>query len=175
MTQEGSKAKPKPLALGKIRADFSQEGFPPASVADGTGALGWAIVPQTGKSHSIVFALREPLPPGQKGNVVVTLESKHAAEQHVLGRFRLSGTNLSGPLPLDGTPESIVKVLAVQPAKRTPQQVTELTTFFQNRDDEHRRLVKAVAEHPEPIDSRLLGAQDLSWALLNSTSFLFNH
>ena len=175
LMQEGAKGKPKALPLGQINADFSQEGFPPASIADNTGSLGWAIVPQTGKPHKLVFALHEPLPSGQKGALVVVLESKHPAEQHVLGRFRLSGTNATGSLPLDGLPGNITKILAMQPAKRSAEQVAELTTFFQNRDDEYRRLVKAVADHPEPIDSRLLGAQDLSWALLNSTSFLFNH
>ncbi|HEV8059486.1 MAG TPA: DUF1553 domain-containing protein, partial [Gemmataceae bacterium] len=172
---EGAKGKPKALALNQFKADFSQEGFPPASVADGSGVLGWAVVPQTGKSHTLVLGLREPLPAGQKGNVIVAMEFKHPADQHVLGRFRLSGTNATGSLPLKDMPENIVKILALPSAKRSQQQVTELTTFFQNRDEEHRRLVKAVAEHPEPIDSRLLGAQDLSWALLNSTSFLFNH
>lgn len=175
LMEEGSKGRPKPLALEKVQADFSQDGFPPASVTDPAGGLGWAIVPQTGKPHTIVLSLREPIAAGKKGTLVVTLESKHLAPQHILGRFRLSGTNVTGPLPLEGMPANILKILALAPAKRSPAQAAELTTFFQNRDEEYRRLTKAIADHPEPIDSRLLGAQDLSWALLNSTSFLFNH
>jgi hypothetical protein len=175
LVQEGAGGRPKPLALDKIQADFSQEGFPPPSVTDPSGGTGWAIVPQTGKPHTIVFSLREPLAPGTKGNLVITMESKHPAQDHILGRFRLSGTSVTGPLPLEGMPANILKILALAPAKRSAQQVTELTSFFQNRDEEFRRLTKAIADHPEPIDSRLLGAQDLAWALLNSTSFLFNH
>jgi hypothetical protein len=82
---------------------------------------------------------------------------------------------VSGLLPLEGMPEKIAKILALKAGTRSQEQLAELTTFFQNRDEEYGRLVKAVADHPEPTDSRLLGAQDLSWALLNSTSFLFNH
>jgi len=36
------------------------------------------------------------------------------------------------------------------------------------------RLTRAVANRPQPGNSRLLGAQDLAWALMNTPAFLFN-
>lgn len=172
---EGAKAKAKPLALDQIQADFSQDGFPPATIADGSGSVGWAVFPLMGKRHVLVASFKEPLPAGQRGALVVTMEAKHPADQHILGHFKLSGTKVSGKLPLEGMPENIVKILASKPTQRSPKDIADLTAFFQGRDEDYQRLTKALADHPEPIDSRLLGAQDLAWVLLNSTSFLFNH
>jgi hypothetical protein len=170
---EGGKAKP--LALEQARADFSQEGFAPATVTDRSGTLGWAVYPQMGKRHVLALSLKAPIPAGKRGTLTITLDGKHPADQHILGRFRLSGTNVTGSLPLEGMPENITRILAIQKAKRSPQQVAELTQFVESRDEHYRQLEKAIADHPEPLDARLLGAQDLSWALLNSTAFLFNH
>jgi hypothetical protein len=36
-------------------------------------------------------------------------------------------------------------------------------------------LQQAAAEATPPNDPRLIGAQDLMWALLNSKAFLFNY
>ena len=37
------------------------------------------------------------------------------------------------------------------------------------------RLTQAVNEFAKPGDARHLGAQDLTWALINNPAFLFNH
>ena len=43
-------------------------------------------------------------------------------------------------------------------------------------DADWKRLSQIVAEHPRPpADKRVLGAQDLAWALINTPAFLFNH
>ena len=172
---EGAKAKPRQLILDQAKADFNQVEFSPGTVLDPSGSVGWAVYPEMGKRHVLVLNLKEPIPAGKRGTLTVTLEGKHPADQHILGRFRLSGTSIAGSLPLESMPEVITKILALESSKRSPQQIAELTKFFESRDEEYHRLEKAIADHPEPLDSRLLGAQDLSWALLNSTSFLFNH
>ena len=84
-------------------------------------------------------------------------------------------TTARPPIPLDGLADPLAKILATAPERRTPEQKAELTRYYRSTDAELSRLTKAVAEHPKPFDQRLLGAQDLAWALLNSPAFLFNH
>ena len=84
-------------------------------------------------------------------------------------------TTVKPPLPLDSLPENIVTILALDPEKRTPQQVEDLKRHYRGNDTELARLRKAVTDYPKPSDPRLVGLQDLTWALMNSPAFLFNH
>jgi hypothetical protein len=168
-------AKAKPVALHKAQADFSQEGFPVANAIDGKLDTGWAVVPNTGKRHVAVFEPKEPLNVPAGSVLTFTLEQHFAGKDHNIGKFRLSLTTSKGPLSLEGPPEVIAKALAVPAAKRTPQQQAELAQFFRAQDAELARLQKAVDDHGKPGDPRLLGAQNLMWALLNSKAFLFNY
>jgi len=59
--------------------------------------------------------------------------------------------------------------------KRTPEQQAALVKYVRSIDQELGRLQRAVNEYPAPASPRLLGAQDLTWALMNSPAFLFNH
>ncbi len=68
-----------------------------------------------------------------------------------------------------------MKILGIDPAKRTPQQKVELTNYYRSLDAELTRLRQLVAEHPMPVDKRLPGAQDLAWAFINAKAFQFNH
>jgi hypothetical protein len=103
------------------------------------------------------------------------MEQRYNGRDHNIGRFRLSVTNDPPPLKLDGPPENISKILHLSPDKRTAAQKTELINHFRTNDGEYAHLTKELERHPFPPDKRLLGAQDLAWALLNSPAFLFNH
>ena len=72
-------------------------------------------------------------------------------------------------------PENIAKLLATPADKRSEQQKSELTSYYRSLDAEFARLNQAVAKHAnDRANARLLGAQDLAWALINSPAFLFN-
>jgi hypothetical protein len=104
-----------------------------------------------------------------------TLEQLFAGKDHNIGKFRLSVTTSKGPLSLESAPEAIAHILAVDANQRTPQQKDELMRFYRAQDQELARLQRELAEHAPPADPRLIGAQDLMWALLNSKAFLFNY
>ena len=84
-------------------------------------------------------------------------------------------TNSKQPLRLEGPPAPIAAILAIAPDARTPEQKNELAKHYRSLDAELSRLQAIAAESARQPDAyRLLGAQDVAWALLNSPAFLFN-
>lgn len=172
---EGDPVKAKPVPLHNAKADFSQDQYPVAHAIDGKKETGWAVVPETGKPHVAVFETKQPLAILNGTTLTFTMEQNFAGKQHNLGKFRLSVTTSKGPLSLEGPPAAIARILDVEPEKRTPQQKDELMRFYRSQDAELTRLERDAAEHAAPADPRLIGAQDLMWALMNSKAFLFNY
>ncbi|HEX5272900.1 MAG TPA: DUF1549 domain-containing protein [Gemmataceae bacterium] len=167
----------KPVAFGRALADFSQGNFEVAKAIDGKAGpnSGWAIAPQFGRPHVAVFELKEPLYVAEGAVLTFTMEQTYTSKQHTLGRFRLSATTAKPPIMLSNLPDHLTRVLAVEPAKRTAEQKAEATGYFRGQDAELIRLTQAVNEFGKPADKRVLGAQDVTWALINSPAFLFNH
>jgi hypothetical protein len=104
-----------------------------------------------------------------------TLDQRFPGKDHNIGRFRVSVSTSPEPRLDESLPANLRKILAVEPAKRSPQQAAELTAYYRGLDQELARLAAAVANNPKPFDVRLVGAQDLAWALMNTPAFLFNH
>jgi len=166
-------------AFASALADFSQRNFSASGAIDGNPATGWAVMPNdaksVGRNHTIVAELKTDLgyPAGTK--LQVELDHKFTDGKHNLGKFRLSVTNAKRPLSLSGPPAAIAKLLALPAAERTPEQQAELAKHFRAQDSELARLTQAVEQaKAKQSNPRLLGAQDLAWALLNSPAFLFN-
>jgi hypothetical protein len=173
----GDPAKAKAVTLHNAKADFSQENYAVAGAIDGKLETGWAVVPQLGMRHVAVFETKEPLNIPNGMTLSFKMDQRYEGKLHNIGRFRISVTTYKPPVPLDaGLPEAIVKILKVAPDKRTPEQKTAIANHYRSLDAELARLSQAVADYPKPpADKRLVGAQDLAWALLNSKAFLFNH
>jgi hypothetical protein len=163
------------ITLQNAAADFSQEGWPIAAAIDADPQTGWAIGPRTGKAHAAVFELQNSVKCAKESVLTFTLDQRFPNQQHSIGRFRLSVTSGKPPLFLEPIPEGIASIMGVPPDKRLTRQKGELTDYFRSLDPRWQALKRAVAEYPMPGDERLLGAQDLAWALLNSPEFLFNH
>jgi hypothetical protein len=84
-------------------------------------------------------------------------------------------TTAPNPGLKESLPAPVAAALGVPADKRSPQQVQTIAAHVQSLDVELQRLRQAAAEAPAPFDVRLVGAQDLAWALINSPAFLFNH
>ncbi|MGE3805285.1 MAG: DUF1549 domain-containing protein [Gemmataceae bacterium] len=170
----GQDSPQKPQPLQNPQADFSQGGFEIAKAIDNNPGTGWAVSPEFGKKHQAVFELKRALQTQNGAELVLTLEQKYAGKDHSIGKFRVSVTSMK-PVRINQLPPAITAILKVPADKRTPQQQQQLTAHFTAGDNELARLRQAVADHPQPMSPRAIGAQDLAWAMLNSPAFLFNH
>jgi len=171
----GDKAKPKPVSLQGAMADFSQAGWDVNGAIDGNPDTGWAIVPETGKPHSAMFKVANSLGFDEGTTLTITLDQRWPGKEHNLGKFRVSVTTAKEPLLKEQLPADVQKAIAIRIEKRSPEQKTLVSNFYRAQDAELQRLQQEVANAPKPVDVRLIGAQDLAWALINSPAFLFNH
>jgi hypothetical protein len=161
------------IKLTAVAQIFQQDGFPAAKAVDGNPATGWATAPRFGQDNAALFKFDKPVD-GPAGVAFTVVLDHRFGTAHVIGKFRLSVTTDPNPKlgnPL--TPEQIT-LLDTPEEKRTPDQKARLRSMYLAQDKEYQRLAAEAATAP-PSDPRVLGSQDLVWALINNPAFLFNH
>ena len=147
----------RPESLRKIKlvrglTDFDQPGFSAAAVIDDklNDQGGWAIFGATGAEHWAVFALAEPLSL-QPGEVLQwRIHQFHDAENHRLGRFRVSVGKHDGELML-GLPESLAAIAVVPREQWNPQIAKEGLDYFRASSGELMGLRAAVQRESQPL------------------------
>jgi len=90
------------VALGEVRADFEQKGFPVRNAVDGKPDTGWGIAGEGSwnLNRMATFRFQQPLALAADEQVRVRLVQEHGGA-HVLGRLRLSfGVERPDPRPL---------------------------------------------------------------------------
>ncbi|MFM8274021.1 MAG: DUF1549 domain-containing protein, partial [Gemmata sp.] len=164
-----------PTAIKLTAADqvFAQPTFPAANAVDNNPATGWATAPRFGQDNAALFKFDKPVSAPAGVYFTATLEQRFGTK-HTVGKFRLSVTTEANP-KLGGTltPEQVA-LLETPVDKRTQVQKDALRVMYLSQDKEYARLAADAANAP-PADARVLGAQDLVWALINNPAFLFNH
>ncbi len=152
----------KQLKIAKGKADFSQTAFAIEQTFDGAtrDQKGWAVSPQTGVTHWAVFQLAEPVGFDGGTDLNFTIHQFHNAENHRLGRFRISLTVEGGEIEL-GLPEEFIALQSIAAAERNPQNFKSLLAYVQNNDE---NWVKAreklnTANAPVPPDAKLVELQ----------------
>jgi hypothetical protein len=163
----------RPIKLTAIAQLFQQDGYPAAHAVDGNIATGWATAPRFGQDNAALFKFDKPVS-GPSGVAFTAVLDQRFGTNHVVGKFRLSVTRDPNPrLTSSVTPEQLA-IIDTPDEKRTAAQKDRMRAMYLAQDKEYQRLA-AEAANPPPADARVLGAQDLVWALLNSPAFLFNH
>ena len=135
------------IPLAAINADFEQgEDHQAITSFDNKAETGWAVMPQFGKPHTLLFEPRTAL--SANGVLSFRLECQSSHVSHVLGKFRLSAT-AENPLLLR-TPENIRAILSLSSEVRTDAQKKELTEFYLKNDG----LVMAARQKREEAKKR---------------------
>jgi hypothetical protein len=161
-----------PIKLSGAQAVFSQDNFPPQFAIDGNPGTGWAVMPRFGQDNAALFQFAKPLTAPGGAALTVVLEQRYG-QKHTIGKFRLSVTTDPNP-KLQGTLTAAqLEIIETPDEERTPRERELLRQLYLAQDKEYQRLVADAAD-PPPADARVLGAQDLVWALINTPAFLFN-
>ncbi len=161
------------IKLTAIDQIFQQDGFPAKNAVDGNPATGWATASRFGQDNAAIFKFDKPVS-GPAGVAFTAVMDQRYGTNHVIGKFRLSVTTEPNPkLTSSVSPEQLA-ILDTPEDERTAEQKSRMRAMYLAQDKEYARL-GADAANPPPADPRVLGAQDLVWALINSPAFLFNH
>ena len=123
-----------PVVLKGLSVDFAQGGFSAEGPFDGNQKTGWAIMPQFGMPHTLVFTPDKPLPSNGERALGFRLSFQFGRE-HTLGRFRLSATT-ENPALLRPVPDSIRRIVAKPAKERTATEQKELATFHADTNPE---------------------------------------
>ena len=128
-------ASPAPVQFKEASATFTQDGFAAAHAIDGNPATAWALYPETGKPHTLVFELQQPLPADASAGTVLTLtlDFQSPYGQHQFGKFRVSATNSADPHGRNLTPANVAAILAVAPEQRNDAQNGEIRNHYRAR------------------------------------------
>ncbi len=154
-------AEAKAVVLQNATTTVNQKDFDVARAIDNKADTGWGIGKGVGKRQRAVFEAKENF--GVEGGTILTfrLEQQHG-DKHLIGKFRLDVTQAPRPVRLSTLPENIQAILAIDPAKHSPEQTGAL----------FRHYIAKNAAYVAKI--RLAAVQDMAWALINSPAFLFN-
>ena len=131
-----------PVMLRGVSVDFAQGGFSAEGPFDGDQKTGWAIMPQFGKAHALVFATDKALPSGGERALGFRFSFQFGRE-HTLGRFRISATT-DNPALLRPVPDSIRAITAKPAAGRSKKEQDELAVFQTDTSPELSAATKAV-------------------------------
>ncbi|MFV2069271.1 MAG: hypothetical protein ACC645_20080, partial [Pirellulales bacterium] len=167
---------PTSLKFSSVQATVSRPGFPAEAAIDGKRTEGgWSIPRKTGRDQVALFAI-EGGSGDAKGTVLhVGLHQQYGDGSFTIGRFRLLATTSPQAPRLKNPPADLLALVQTPADQRTDQQQTTLMAHYRKTDAKLRQLEdRLTASRRIVADRRLLGAQDIAWALINSPAFLFN-
>ena len=163
------------IKLQNATATFSQEGWQVGGAIDGNASSGWAISPQFNKTHTATFETASNV--GFPSGTVFSFEmvQMFSDNTHQLGKFRISLSNSPRPLQIKPLDSNLAKMLMTPVGKRDDKVAKTLRDQYLATDRAYKGLKKQLDMSQHELDNkRLVGVQDLTWALINSPSFLFN-
>jgi hypothetical protein len=126
----------KPVDLAGVSADFVQSSALDAkSSFDGNRDTGWAVMPQFGKPHTLVFEAKNAVGYGGEVQLSFRLECQSGNVAHTLGKFKLYATADHRQL-LRPMPDKIRALLGKPLAQRSDAEKKEVAQFYLDTNPE---------------------------------------
>src|SRR5262245_35580227 len=125
---EPGATQPRELSLANPTTDFNQSGWTIEHALDRNEKTAWGIHPAEGEPHQAVFQLKPTLavPPG--ATLAFVLKQLHG-ERHLIGRPRISVTDVQPSERARVLPADIERILATPPSQRSDDQRITLAAF----------------------------------------------
>ncbi len=146
-------------ALAQAHADFEQVGLPARSALG--GGPGWAVDPQFGRDHAILFAIATPITASGPCSLRVVLRFDNNSG-HAIGRPRLALCAARSPQPFQPATidPAIHDLLLLAPGARSAAQHAALLAWFAPLDPGWRALDEAARSHragePKPAMVKMM-------------------
>ncbi len=145
----------KPIKLTSAISDFDQATYPITRAIDGNlgdgNGQGWAIVPQTQKSHWATFQLDLPVGFKDGTRLRFKLHQNYGFDKkHQLGRFRISISTAAQPVGLSVS-EELLTTLIQQPDQWSEEQRKYFNALFQRGDQRLLTLRRNLNEAKKPL------------------------
>lgn len=167
--------KPETVKLQNASATFSQSGWAVGGAIDGNPGTGWAVSPQFNKTHIAAFETAEDIVLKEGDKFSFEFVSEFPDGKHLIGKFRLSATEGDRPIKIDGLKGNLAKLIVKPESERSELDQKTLRAEYMKTDKQYVLLQQLVKQAQfEKENPRLVGLQDLCWALINNPSFLFN-
>ncbi len=106
------------LQIASAEADFEETGWTVAQTIDGADATSWGIYPQVGQSHTAVFELANRFAASASRQITIVIKQMQGSG-HLIGRMRLSVSDIAMPPGLDVVPTDILAILGKPAARRS--------------------------------------------------------
>jgi len=120
----------RPIKFASATEDYAAPGHTAAMAIDGVPESGWTIQGGTGKSHSAVFELAEPLEVGAAPTRLALTLHQFGIHNTTLGRFRISVTGDTAPVRDSGVPAEVESAALLPPSARSAEQADILARHF---------------------------------------------
>ncbi|MAT16874.1 MAG: hypothetical protein CMJ46_16565 [Planctomyces sp.] len=147
----------KPAELAKVAlvnpvADAVQGGFDPNQMLDGKpdDQLGWAIHPYGTTAHWVTLETKDAIGHGEGSLIQFKFHQNHNAENHRLGRFRISLTTDAKPIGLSVT-EELDAIVSLAPEQRSEEQQNALVGYYKLSQSDITRRQNEIAEAKKPL------------------------
>lgn len=157
-------AAPVGVRFARAEADHEQNDGPyhAANTLDGKPGHGWAIMPQAGQDHQILFETSQAVGFAQGSLLTLKLDFDFG-DHHTIGKLRVAATTAGRPVGVDRVVADIRTIAAIPVDKRTPAQKERIDKHWLTIDDQHISLAKSVDEHAKkapPVPSAQMLAED---------------